>query len=201
MEATRTTPGGPAAVMAAMAVAVSMTTAAPLRAKVFMTQAEALKAAFPDGTDVERITAYLTEDQAGKVERALGESLASRVITYYVARRDGILLATAYFDTHLVRTLPETIMVVVGKSATIEKIHVLSFSEPVEYLPRERWIAQLDGRGIRDDLSLRGDIRPMTGATLSARAIVKAARRILAIHDTLSSTHAEKDGAGPRRER
>lgn len=172
----------------AVAAVTLIAAAAPLRAKVFMTQEEALKAGLPAEADVVRETAYLTEEQAERVESLVGEPPASRVISYYVAMKDDSVQATAYFDTHVVRTLPETIMVVVRPTGEIESIHVLSFSEPEEYLPRKRWIQQLDGRGRHDDLSLRGDIRPMTGATLSARAIVKAARRILALHEVIAGS-------------
>jgi len=178
-----------------------MATVAPLRAKVFMTQEEALKAGLPAEADVVREIAYLTNEQAGRIEAILGEAPASRVIPYYVARKDGSVRATAYFDTHVVRTLPETIMVVVGPAAAIESVHVLSFSEPEEYLPRERWIRQLEGRGSDDDLSLRGDIRPMTGATLSARAIVKAARRILALHEVIAAPTGKSPADPPETER
>lgn len=178
--------------------AVALTAvAAPLRAKVFMTQEEALKAGLPEEADVVRETAYLTDEQAARLEAVLGEPPASRVIPYYVATKDGAVRATAYFDTHIVRTLPETIMVVIGQTGTIESIHILSFSEPEEYLPRKRWIQQLDGRGSDDDLSLRGDIRPMTGATLSARAIVTAARRILALHEVIAAP-PEENRTAPR---
>ena len=180
-----------------VAAITAMAAVSPLRAKVFMTQDEALKAGLPAEAEVVRETAYLTDEQAGRIERIVGGPPASRVIPYYVARKDGSVMATAYFDTHVVRTLPETIMVVIGPKAVIESIHVLSFSEPEEYLPRERWIQQLDGRGSDDDLSLRGDIRPMTGATLSARAIVSAARRILALHEVLAAP-SEKSPAEPR---
>ena len=183
--------------MAVVVVLGAVTAVSPLPAKVFMTQDEALKVAFPSGTDIERATAFLTEDQSGSVEKILGEPLDSKIITYYVGRRDGTVRATAYFDTHVVRTLPETIMVVVDENAKIERIDVLSFSEPEEYLPRKRWIAQLDGRGLDDDMSLRGEIRPMTGASLSARAIVKAARRILALHGVLTASSAGQEETVP----
>ena len=41
---------------------------------------------------------------------------------------------------------------------------------------------QYDGEKLDDDLSLKRDIRPVTGATLTARATTEAVRRVLAIH-------------------
>lgn len=49
-------------------------------------------------------------------------------------------------------------------------------------MPREEWYHQCDGEDLDDDLSLKRDIRPVTGATLTARATTEAVRRVLAIH-------------------
>jgi len=169
-------------VLAGVTLIGGQTLGPPALAKVFMTQDEALKLAFPGQTDIKRQTAYLTEDQASAVEKLSGEKPPSRVITWYVGRG-----STAWFDSHVVRTLPETVMVVVTSSGTIERIDILSFSEPEEYLPRPKWFDQLEGHPLNDDLSLRRGLRPITGATLSARAIVTAARRVLALRQILES--------------
>jgi hypothetical protein len=107
------------------------------------------------------------------------------LVTYYAATRGGREAGTAYFDTHLVRTQAETLMVVVLPGGAIGRIEVLSFSEPEEYLPRERWYAQFSGRVLDDELAMRRGIRAVSGATLTARATTEAARRVLAIHHAL----------------
>ncbi len=172
---------------AALAAAAALRLATPAAAKVFLSQDEALRLAFPDGARVERRTAYLSEDQAGAVERAAGEPMPYRVVTYYAGSRGEAPAGTAYFDTHVVRTLPETVMVVVTPQGTIGRVDILSFAEPLDYLPRARWIQQLSGRRLDEDLSQRRGIRPISGATLSGRAIVATARRILALHAILSA--------------
>ncbi|HEY3176864.1 MAG TPA: FMN-binding protein [Candidatus Polarisedimenticolia bacterium] len=171
-----------ALMVAAIAAAVS-----PCQAKVFMTQEEALKTAFPTGAEVKRSTAYLTEEQAAEVEKAAGGPLPARVITCYRGTTASGGAATAYFDTHLVRTMPETLMIVVTEGGAIARIDVLSFDEPQEYLPRTGWSDQFKGRALDEDLSIRRGIAPITGATLSARAVVSAARRVLALHRVLSA--------------
>ena len=158
-----------------------------------MTQEEALALVFGSQTSAKRETAFLTAEQAGEAERLSGGKVESRVVTYYTGDKTGGGPVTVYFDTHIVRTLPETIMIVVDAKNTIARIDILSFSEPQEYLPKDRWVAQLNGRGLSEDLSLKRGIRPMTGATLSARAIVEASRRVLAIHRIL---HPAPGGTG-----
>ncbi len=174
---------------AALALAATLTAS---HAKVFLSQEEALRLAFPGGAEFARETAFLTDEEARAVEKDCSGPLDSKIITYYVAGGPA-QGPTAYFDTHIVRTLPETIMIVVTPEGTIGRIDILSFSEPQDYLLKERWMAQLPGRGLDEELSLRRGVRPMTGATLSARAIVDSARRILSVHRTLA---ARKRGAG-----
>ncbi len=159
------------------ALAIFVSTA---EAKVFMTQDEALSLAFPGDGKVERHTTFLTDAQERAAHDASGEPIPSKVITWY--SRGG---RTAWFDTHVVRTLPETVMIVADPNGAIERIDILSFSEPEDYKPRARWFDQFDGRVLDDDLSVRKGIRPISGATLSGRAIVAAARRALALREVI----------------
>jgi FMN-binding domain len=159
--------------------------AARAGAKVFLTQEEALKLAFP-GAAIERRNAFLTPEQQKAARKLSGdEELPSALVSYYTGTKDGRLLGTAYFDTHIVRTMPETIMVVVGPAGAIARIEVLSFSEPEEYLPKAHWYEQFQGKPLDDELSMKRGIRAVTGATLTARATTEAARRVLALHEVL----------------
>jgi len=171
--------------------------AASAEAKVFLTQEEALKLAFP-GAAVERRTAFLTEAQRREARRLSGDAeLPAALATYYAATKEGAPVGTAYFDTHRVRTMPETIMVVVEPSGAVARIEVLSFQEPEEYLPRPRWYAQFSGKPLDDDLSMKRAIRPVTGATLTARATTEAARRVLALHRVLHAPATATPRASP----
>jgi electron transport complex protein RnfG len=170
------------------AAAAALFAAAAAGGKVFLTQEEALKLAFP-GAKIERRTAYLTEAQQKAAQKLSGDpEPPSALATSYVGTKDGRLVGTAYFDTHVVRTMPETIMVVVDPAGAIARIEVLSFSEPEEYLPKAHWYEQFQGKPLDDELSMKRGIRPVTGATLTARATTDAARRVLALHKVLQET-------------
>jgi FMN-binding protein len=169
----------------ALALTLVLAASAPAVAKVFLTQEEALKLAFP-GASVERRTAFLTKAESRDAAALSGGPPPSALAVAYVATKEGRLAGTAYFDTHIVRTQPETLMVVVGPSGTIARIEILSFSEPEDYLPREHWYAQFPGKALDEELSVKRGIRAVSGATLTARATTEAARRILALHQVLS---------------
>ena len=158
--------------------------AASAAGKVFLTQEEALRLAFREAA-VERRTFYLTEAEQAEVARLAGGPRPSALAVAYVAMRDGRLVGTAYFDTHIVRTQPETLMVVIDPAGAIARLEVLSFSEPEEYMPRPNWYAQFPGRALSDELAVRRGIRAVSGATLTARATTDAARRVLALHQIL----------------
>src|SRR5687768_10421537 len=81
--------------------------ARPAFAKVFLSVDEALKLAFPGATTA-RQTAYLTAEQLKSARQLSGVEVPSALVSYYTAKRDGHVVGTAYFDTHRVRTLPET---------------------------------------------------------------------------------------------
>ena len=150
-------------------------------ARVYMTVDEALARAFPDGK-IERRSVFLTDDQHERAEGLAGEEISSKIVHVYAVTRGDRHTATAYFDAHRVRTLSETVMVIVDNSGAITGIEVLSFKEPQEYLPRRAWYDQFPGKILDADLQLHRGIDGVTGATLTGRATTGAARRILAIH-------------------
>ena len=168
-----------------LAAAAALVAAHVAAGKVLLTPEEALKLAFP-GATITRHTAFLTKAQQEAARKLSGDEEApSALATYYTGVKDGKLLGTGYLDTHTVRTMPETVLIVVDPAGAIARIEVLSFSEPEEYLPKAHWYEQFQGKALDDELSLKRAIRPVTGATLTARATTEAARRVLALHKVL----------------
>ncbi|MDX1996150.1 MAG: FMN-binding protein [Thermoanaerobaculia bacterium] len=153
-------------------------------ARVLLTQEEALASAFPSCT-VERTTIYLTPAESARAAELAEDEPPSGVVFVYRATCGGVFGGTAYFDHHRVRTLAETVMVVVTPDGKVGRVEVLAFDEPVEYLPRDAWYDQFEGRPLDDELRLKAAIRPVTGATLTARATTAAVRRVLALHRVL----------------
>jgi uncharacterized protein with FMN-binding domain len=145
---------------------------------------EALRVAFPSPATIERRTAFLSAADLAAVQKQAGSDAAvtQRVVTYYLARTRDSILGVAYFDSHRVRTLNEVLMVVVVPTDRIRNIEVLRFAEPPEYHPTEPWLKQFEKRSLTPELSLKGSIRNLTGATLTSNAIVRAVRRVLALH-------------------
>jgi len=171
---------------------VALTLAAPpVEARVFLTVEEALDLAFP-GCTVERHTVFLTEGQLAEARELAGVEIPGALVYPYRARCGEEAGGTAYFDSHRVRTLPETLMIVVDPEDRVRRIEILVFREPTEYIPPGPWYEQFLGQELSDDLRLQGDIRSVTGATLTARATTAAVRRALAIHRVLQAADDEE---------
>lgn len=153
--------------------------------RTLLTQEQALESAFPEGTKIERETLFLKKAELEKIRELSGQEIDQELVIRYVGRKKGDVVGYAYFDSHRVRTLPETIMIVIDSDGAIERIEILSFSEPPDYFPARRWLDQFLGKPLDDELSLKRAIRPITGATLTGRAVTNASRKILAIHQVV----------------
>ena len=160
-------------------------------ATVFLAKDEALALAFPGSDRIEERVFILTDAQKTEVERRARAPLESQLWTIHVGWKGSLVLGYAVIDSHLVRTLPETFMVVIDSKGTLRRVDVLAFHEPPEYLPTARWIEQFPGRGLDDDLKLGAAIQGITGATLSAQAMTAGVRRALALFSVLVSSTAD----------
>ena len=174
----------PAASNAARAPSASATTRSDTH--VLLTKEEALKLAFP-GCEIERHSFLIDDRQLQSIEKLAKAKLPSRVVFAYSARKQGKEVGTAWFDTHRVRSLKETLMVVADPRGRVQRIELLAFAEPREYIPRGSWYAQFVGLPLNDQLQLKRAIRCVAGATLTARATIGAVRRCLALREVLLS--------------
>jgi hypothetical protein len=159
--------------------------AATADARVYMTQQQALASAFPAGAKVTRQAVFLTKQQLADARNESGVSVDDQLVIRYVGTMGDRVAGYAYFDTHRVRTLPETVMIVVSPESRVARIEILSFEEPSDYFPKRRWIDQLTGRKLDSELALNRAVRPLSGASLTAQAIVNASRKVLAIHKVI----------------
>jgi len=167
------------------AVVTVMLCATPGNAKVFHSRDEMPALAFPDADKVDAHDYFLKPEQKHDIEqRALG-ALDSDILTVYTGRKAGSVLGYAILDTRVVRTLPETLLVVLAPDGSVAATHLLAFYEPLEYVPGDRWLGQFRGRRITDRLRVGDEIAAITGSTLSSRAVVNGIRRALAAYQVL----------------
>lgn len=165
-------------------VAGTLAAAMPARAAVFMTRDQALALAFP-GARVERRALVLTDAQVASLESRARVRAGTHLITAYLGWRGDTLAGTAFFDSRTVRTMPGVFMIVVAPDSSITRVDVLAFHEPPEYQPPARWLERLDHHRLDEGLWPQRDIRNLSGATLSTRAVTEATRLALACWELL----------------
>ena len=162
-----------------------------------LTQDQALGSAFP-GAAITRRTAFLEPAQIARAGEMAGRGVDVRtsVVTYYVATRGGAPIGVAYFDAHTVRTLDEVLMIVVKPDARVARVETVSFREPPEYEAPGVWLRLFEDRELDDDLAQRRGIANITGATLTAGAVTRAVRRVLALHRVIDPFGVGADPGG-----
>jgi hypothetical protein len=161
------------------------TLAAPnANSTIYYSKKEALELAFGKEALIETRSFFLTDAQIAGIEKIARLKLDSKLYTFYVGKRQNVLVGYAAIESHTVRTKPETLMIVLTPVGQLDRIYLLAFHEPPEYRPPERWFAQLYSRPLVD-LELNRGVDGISGATLSSRSALGSARKVLALYQVL----------------
>lgn len=152
-----------------------------------LTREEALASVYP-GAAIRAEQLFLTPAQLKQVATTAGSEPSTALVARYVATRDRQIVGRAYVDTHTVRTKRESLLISLDAQSRVMRVDVTAFLEPPEFRAPEPWLGQYRGRALDDEISINRAIRPIAGATLTARAANSAVRRVLATDAILRST-------------
>ena len=151
-----------------------------------VTREEALAVVYP-GAAVEAERVFLTNEETRQASDLARVELESQLVARYVAQEGGQVVGRAYVDTHVVRTKRESLLIALGPDGAVKRVEVTAFLEPREYLAPDVWLRQFDEQPLSDDVALQRAIRPIAGATLTARSATEAVRRVMAIDVVLEA--------------
>lgn len=168
-----------------LTLGLSLLGATPAYAKVFYAKDEALRLAFPQADTVETRTFILKESELQRAQKMARTRIDSKLFTFYFGRKNGRIVGYAAIDSHIVRTMPETFMVVLSPAGQVRTTVILAFHEPPEYLPSERWLRQFREKGLSPELWPGRDIAGILGSTLTVQAITQGVRKVLAFFEIL----------------
>ncbi len=121
------------------------------------TREEALTAVYP-GATVRAEQVFLTPSQRKQVLIGGDTDVIPTPVARYVATKDGKVIGRAYVDTHAVGTRQESLLISLDAAGQVLRIDVTAFQEP---------------------------LRPVAGASLTARETTIAVRRVVAIDAVL----------------
>lgn len=167
-----------------LALSLALGWADVARAKVYLTREEAARLAFGSEATVAEEHRSLTPATRAALERRLGRPVPEEAFTFSVGRSahgvDGYGLVLHEMGKHE----PITFFVAITPDGQVKDVMVLEYRESrggeVRY---KSFLKQYVGKTSYDPLKLDEDITPITGATISARALSDGVKKALAVWD------------------
>jgi len=140
-------------------VAAVTSIAAPAYAAQYMSIEEAQKHAFPN--------ASFTEVQAGRIWKAQGGGGGG----YF------------YYDHVVGKHLLIDYTVAVGSDGRVRRVDILNYRESYGGEVHDAsWLAQFVGKSSQSEVRVNGDIRNISGATLSSTHLAEGVKKVLMYH-------------------
>lgn len=168
-------------------VLLALTVVVPARAQegVFLTEAEAPGAVFPDADRVERreieSTPAIRDAVSERLEGAAPSTWEERYVVFAAFRGD-VPLGRAFVVEEVGKHRPITFVVGVRPDGSIADTAVMTYREAYGGEIRSpRFVAQYRGRPANDPLRPYEDIKNIAGATLSVEAASRAVRKARAL--------------------
>jgi Na+-translocating ferredoxin:NAD+ oxidoreductase RnfG subunit len=141
--------------------AVIVSAASPAYAVQYLSIGEAQKHAFPSAT-------HFTEVQAGRVWKA---EAGGKVAGFFI------------FDRVIGKHLYIDYAVALTPGGAVHKVEILQYRESYGGEVRSpSWLGQFAGKTSSSALKINGDIRNISGATLSSTHVTEGVKRILAAY-------------------
>lgn len=168
-------------------VAAVVASTAPVQAARYLGLEQAQRAAFPEAAAFrEAHVVYRPEDVAA-IERLSGVRVRSRGEQVWRAEAgDGRLVGFFVLDYVIGKHLAIDYAVALTADGRVRRVEVLEYRESYGGEVAERcWMAQFEGKTLRDPLEVDRDVRNISGATLSSHHVAEGVRRVLAIYEAL----------------
>ena len=153
--------------------------AVPGYAAVYLTMEQAQQVIFPGG-EFTRVPLSLTDDQKKMIKRKTGVPVRVTEQKVWRVKSGGFFVVDEVVGKH------EFITYAIGLNAdgSVRQIEIMDYRESYGYeIRNESWRKQFAGKNSKSPLKLEGDIKNISGATLSCRHITDGVKRILAMYE------------------
>jgi len=141
---------------------------------------EVLTRSFPGAAFDKRVVRF-SSDERKKIQALTKKKFFKRHMVFYIATKDGAIQGYGVIGNERGKTRQITFMVLLDKDGVVKDLDILAFRESQGYeVENPRWRSQFRGKTARSRLRLKRDIRNISGATLSARAVTKGVKNVLA---------------------
>ena len=147
-----------------------------------------LKKMFGDSVSVSRSVQYLLSGENDSIARETRSRWLSDTIQVHICRLNGKTVGYGFLDDVKGKTQYITYMAGLRPNGEVQDIDVLAYRESYGgEIGYESFRKQFRDKSVRDKLQPGRDIRNISGATISVRAITAGVKKILATYELLKA--------------
>lgn len=167
------------------AIPIVALAACPAYGVQYLSVEQAQQECFPTATTFRPAEVALSKEQAAAVSARLERRVkAGSRLRIWRVMRGGELLGWFVLDAVIGKHLLIDYAVALSPAGKVKQVEILEYRENYGgEIRREDWRRQFVGKGPEAELALDGDIRNITGATLSCRHVTEGVKKIVAIAD------------------
>jgi Na+-translocating ferredoxin:NAD+ oxidoreductase RnfG subunit len=156
--------------------------------QVYLREAEAARAIFPECTASERRNLDLSDVEVTALSKALGRRVDVRSYRYLAVKTEKGTVGFIFMLDVVGESFPITFAVGVTADGALQDVQVMVYREPQgEAIQEKRFRRQFVGKHLRDPITLDKDIDAISGATISSRSATFAARKGLLLAELVRS--------------
>lgn len=145
---------------------------------VYLTPQQALKRAFQGSAEVVSEKKGLAPEPKKRIEKALGGKIAKDQWIFYLGKSGAKIDGYALIDHEIGKTEPITFLTALDPKGVVQGVEILVYREPIGgEVKSENFRRQFVGKKETDPIRVGQDIKNITGATLSSRAVSLGVRR------------------------
>ncbi len=150
----------------------------------YHTVESAQRACFPDATAFSETPVTLSKLQIQAIEKTSGIRVRAESQRVWKAEKSGAFAGWFIVDEVLGKHEYITYALALRPDGAVQSIEIMDYRETYGYQIRNAdWRSQFIGKQSGAALKLDGDIRNISGATLSCRHITDGVKRLLAFYD------------------
>ncbi len=150
---------------------------------IYVKPAEALRLIFYSSQEIISEKKDLTPEQKGALEKKLGTSLKESW-NFYIARSHHKIDGYALIDNEMGKMEPITFLTAITPAGDIKEVEILVYREPYgSEVHEKKFLKQYEGKKAADPVRIGQDIRNISGATISSRAVSSGVKRALLLWD------------------
>lgn len=148
-------------------------TAVQINAKVLVSPIEAMQESFGVTCNVNKKNILLNNKQFHTLQKTAKTKLDTKIYRIYFAKNKEKICGVGILINRKVRS-KNAVVLYTFEHDSLKDMQIIAFNEPIEYLPTKSW---------QEQFKTDQNIAPITGATLSARAVSDASKIAKALYN------------------